>query len=72
MWCRLGFTNVKVDDSDSKMTFEELEPEFSEGVEEEAEQSERRRIHVGSAEFKHLENYNMNELCARVVLYGVK
>jgi len=32
----------------------------------------RRKIHVGSPEFKHLENFSMNELCARVIFYGKK
>ena len=35
-------------------------------------QGGRKRIHVGSEEFKHLENFDMNELCARVILYGKK
>ena len=32
----------------------------------------REKIHVGSTEFKHLEGYDMNDLCARVVVYGEK
>jgi len=32
----------------------------------------RRKIHVGSDEFKHLGNFNMNELCARVIFHGKK
>ena len=34
--------------------------------------SERRRIHGNSAEFQHLEQHDMDQLCARVVLTGVK
>ena len=34
--------------------------------------AERRRIHGNSAEFEHLEQHNMDQLCARVVLTGVK
>lgn len=30
------------------------------------------QVHVGSSEFKHLENYDMNDLCARVIIYGTK
>ena len=33
---------------------------------------ERRRIHGNSAEFQHLEQHDMDQLCARVVLTGVK
>jgi len=43
----------------------------SEG-EEEKEEPARTKIHVGSEEFRHLQNYNMNELCARVVVCGTK
>jgi len=73
MLSEIGFNNVGVDDSDSKMTFEELndDPEIQ-GLLGNLEQSERKRIHVGSAEFQHLENYDMNKLCARVILYGEK
>jgi len=74
----IGFNNIDVDDSDSKMTFEELnldniiEEENKEVENENMDQKGRKRIHVGSAEFQHLENYDMNKLCARVVLYGQK
>jgi len=74
----IGFSNIDVDDSDSKMTFEELnldniiEEENKEVENENMDQNGRKRIHVGSAEFQHLENYDMNKLCARVVLYGQK
>ena len=34
--------------------------------------AERRRIHGNSAEFQHLEQHDMDQLCARVVLTGVK
>ena len=66
-----------VDDSDSKMTFEELNDDerLSEEInpnQENVDQNGRSRIHVGSSEFQHLENYDMNKLCARVVLYGQK
>ena len=33
---------------------------------------ERNRVHVGSQEFRHLEKYNMNEICARVTVVGTK
>jgi len=72
----VGFSEIRIDDSDSKMTFEELNDE---GVEindelqgENVDINGRKKIHVGSAEFQHLENYDMNNLCARVVLHGAK
>ena len=83
----LGFNEVVVDTSDSKMSMEIEEPEdnsqsdetnnpqvnsFTPKVEESTLLSERKRIHVGSREFEHLKNINMDELCARVVLYGTK
>merc|ERR1712106_63119 len=78
MLSRVGFNNVDVDDSDSKMTFEELNDDLEfheesmEGKIETVDQNGRKKIHVGSSEFQHLENYDMNKLCARVVLYGQK
>ena len=61
----VGFRNVSVDDSDSKMTFEEEDLNVS-------VENDRYKIHGNSAEFKHLENFDMNGLCARVVLSGEK
>lgn len=65
----IGFKNVVVDMEDSALEFELegiSEQEFNESSEE------RSKIHVGSTEFKHLEGYDMNDLCARVVVYGEK
>ena len=61
----IGFRNVSVDDSDSKMTFEEEDLNVD-------TDSNRYKIHGNSEEFKHLENFDMNSLCARVVLLGFK
>ena len=61
----IGFRNVSVDESDSKMTFEEEELNVT-------VENNRYKIHGNSAEFKHLENFDMNKLCARVVLHGNK
>jgi len=75
MLSRVGFSNVGVDDSDSKMTFEDLNDdiELHENEQEDTvDQNGRKKIHVGSSEFQHLQNYDMNQLCARVVLHGVK
>ena len=37
-----------------------------------AQQRAKNQVHVGSAEFEHLKGYDMNELCARVIVYGTK
>ena len=97
----LGFTDVDVDTSDSKMTMEiEIPEELSEKVPESNTNSfpnsnkgdsqlnnqvdsgelpknniglsERKRIHIGSSEFSHLKDFDMDMLCARVVLHGTK
>ena len=62
---KIGFTNILVDDSDSAMNMDipenlqELNPD-------------RSRVHVGGAEFKHLANYDMNKICARVCVVATK
>ena len=92
----LGFSNVEIDTSDSKMTMEIEIPEELRNIHSDSDSSnntlsshqnnsgsmpnqrgennlsERKRIHIGSAEFDHLKNFNMDELCARVVLHGKK
>ena len=65
----LGFANVVVDDSDCKMTFEDDDLTTDTN---EASDNSRYRIHGNTPEFKHLENFDMNQLCARVVLCGNK
>jgi len=67
MLTAIGFEGVKVDTSDSKMTLE-----VDGGDEPQEGAAERRRIHGNSAEFQHLEQHDMDQLCARVVLTGVK
>jgi len=77
----IGFEAVKIDSSNSLMTYtleveeEQLPlPSFENGgpAASEAERSNRKKIHVGSDDFKHLENFDMNKLCARVILHGKK
>lgn len=55
--------------SNSQMAFEiEKEEEL-----EQAEQNPKRfKIHGGAKEFRHLEDYDMNDMCARVTVYGRK
>ena len=67
----IGFKNIIIDLEDDKLEFE-LEGVTEEDMVGDSEGSKRSKMHVGSEEFKHLENYDMNELCARVVVYGEK
>ena len=74
----IGFVDVVVDDSNSLMSFEDEDGEQEQSTEgsssEEARKKDRSKsaVHVGSAEFKHLSALNMNDICARVVVYGRK
>ena len=93
----LGFSEVDIDTSDSKMTMEIEIPEELQNIHSESNNivennsniqknnstetsnsagvpnlSGRKQIHVGSAEFNHLKDFDMDELCARVVLHGRK
>lgn len=61
-----GFAKVHVDDRDSLMAFEIPGTEGMEAPES------RSKIHVGLPEFSHLQNYDMNQLCARIVITGTK
>lgn len=63
---KLGFSDVLVDDSDSSMTVELPEEALEET------NPDRNRVHVGSDEFKHLESYDMDEICARVCVVARK
>lgn len=63
----IGFENVLVDDSDSLMTYE-----LSDEADVEETNPERSRVHVGSQEFEHLEEYDMNKICARVCVVAQK
>merc|ERR1711978_473103 len=97
MLSNLGFSEVEIDTSDSKMTMEIEIPEELQNIHSESNNivennsnnqmnnssdmsnaagvpnlSGRKQIHVGSAEFNHLKDLDMDELCARVVLHGRK
>ena len=78
-----GFEHVAVDTSDSAMAFplyddatgEEISPTEEAPAPQEAEAEappRRNRVHVGSKEFAHLGKFDVNELCARVVVTGRK
>ena len=72
----LGFEHVALDTSDSCMQFEL--PGFTDDDDEaaeaaaRAESSGRNQVHVGSPEFEHLAELDMNAICARVVVTGRK
>lgn len=96
--CRqIGFNEVKVDDSNSLMSFdlpeEQAEAQKAQSPQTEKEEQKtsesesnasmsqkseippsphRNQVHVGSKEFEHLKNYDMNKICARVVVYAKK
>lgn len=63
---RLGFKDVLIDDSNSAMSME-----IPEEVLQEAN-PQRSKVHVGGAEFKHLENFDMDKICARVCVVARK
>ena len=65
-----GLTDVRIDTSDSLMAFEINDA--SPAAAESANNAQRNRVHVGSKEFEHLKNFDMNQLCARVVVTGRK
>ena len=62
---------AELDMRNSEMEFE-LDPAVWEEAEQENKGKDRNRVHVGSAEFAHLENFDMNELCAVVTVCGRK
>ena len=68
-----GFKEVSVDMSNSEMQFE------IEGLEDQKEKDKkdyneagRKQIHGASKEFDHLQEYDINALCARVTVFGRK
>jgi len=62
----VGFENIIVDDTDSAMTMELPEHVLLNA------NPERNRVHVGGDDFKHLENYDMDAICARVCVSAYK
>lgn len=63
---RLGFTDVLIDDSNSEMSME-----IPDEVLEESNPA-RSKVHVGGAEFDHLDDYDMDAICARVCIVARK
>lgn len=62
----IGFENVFVDDSDSAMSMEIPEEVLQDS------NPDRNKVHVGGDDFKHLENYDMDKICARVCISAFK
>ncbi len=70
----IGFSDVRIDQTNSKMQFdvklddETVVPSGQNGQEQAGGQKaeDRNKVHGGSEEFKHLKEYDMNKLCARV------
>ena len=65
-----SFEEIEIDDSDSSMQFEV--PLMDSRQEDGRPNEARNKVHVGSAEFAHLSEYDMNSICARVVVFGRK
>jgi len=63
---RVGYTDIFVDDSDGSMSME-LPVEVMEN-----DNPGRNKVHVGSSDYGHLEDYDMDELCARVCIVARK
>jgi hypothetical protein len=65
--CRsIGFEEVFVDDTNSTMSMEipdEVWQDSNPG---------RSKVHVGGKEFSHLEEYDMDKICARVCVVARK
>ena len=80
----IGFEDVFIDDSNSLMAFNDEENEEIKKVSTESDKNssedkkrsvelrKKTAVHVGSAEFEHLSAIDMNDICARVVVYGRK
>ena len=64
----IGFEDFVLDETNSLMQYD-LPSDVFEGEEE---KSDRKQIHVGSEEFKHLQEFDMNKICARVVVFAKK
>jgi arsenite methyltransferase len=66
MCAEIGFTDILIDDSDSSMTMEIPEEVLKDS------NPNRNRVHVGGDDFKHLEDFDMDKICARVCVVATK
>jgi SAM-dependent methyltransferase len=62
----LGFVDVMIDDSNSLMSMEIPEEVLQQS------NPDRSVVHVGGEEFRHLEDYDMDKICARVCVVARK
>jgi len=63
---KIGFADILIDDSNSEMSMEipdEILEDSNPG---------RSKVHVGGADFDHLEDYDMDAICARVCVVATK
>lgn len=68
---RVGFESIFVDDSDSSMSIE-LPEDVMKTENDNPNAEKRSKVHVSSAEFSHLEKYDMDAICARVCIVAWK
>lgn len=72
----IGYTDIFIDMSDCLMSDPNDEKEEKEKTEEqkrlEEEKNKDRAFHFNDPKYEHLKNFDMNSLCARVVVYARK
>ena len=70
---KIGFEHVVIDDTNSSMSME-IPEEVLLSLQDNTNPEQRSRIHVddGGKEFKHLEKYDMDKICARVCIVARK
>ncbi|KOO24749.1 methyltransferase type 11 [Chrysochromulina tobinii] len=77
-----GFTSIELDTSDMAMAFELPVPDAARvdtgaraslsSADGASRSNQRNQVHVGSPEFKHLRDLDVNAICGRVVISGIK
>mmetsp|Transcript_55002 Transcript_55002/g.61442 ORF Transcript_55002/g.61442 Transcript_55002/m.61442 type:complete len:638 (-) Transcript_55002:89-2002(-) len=63
---KLGFVEIVIDDSNSEMSMEIPDEVLQES------NPARSKVHVGGSDFNHLEDYDMDRICARVCIVAKK
>jgi len=63
---KLGFVDIVIDDSNSEMSMEIPDEVLQES------NPARSKVHVGGSDFNHLEEYDMDRICARVCIVAKK
>jgi SAM-dependent methyltransferase/uncharacterized iron-regulated protein len=77
-----GFTSIELDTSDMAMAFELPVPDAARvdtgaraslsSADGASRSNQRNQVHVGSPEFKHLRDLDVNAICGRIVISGIK